>query len=113
VERKIDGIQQKTDIGPINISRQTIEMLIRRAVKRVRGVCDVSIRIRPRGKNQAVRIDLKIMVDGRRAIPELSAELQDRVKEQVSQVVGIAVDDVTVYVKKVTVQADGARVRVN
>lgn len=113
VERKIDGVQQTTDIGPIHISRQTIEMLILRAVKRVRGVHDVTMRVRLHRKSQAVRIDLKITVDGRRAIPELSAELQEHVKELLSQVIGIAVDDVTVYVKKVTVETDGSILRVN
>lgn len=112
VERKIDGVQQKTDIGPINISRQTIEMLVLRSVKRVRGVRDVAMRVRLRGKSQAVRIDLKISVDGRRAIPEISAELQERVKELISQVVGLDVDHVSVSVKKVTVQADETQVRV-
>ena len=110
-QRPVDEVRQETEIGPICISRKTLESLVLRQAKQVKGARDLSVRVRLQGKKPVLRIFMKINVDGERPIPELTAELQERVKEQIASFTGLEVNDVTVKVAR-TIKTDRGRVRV-
>ncbi|SFJ31070.1 alkaline shock response membrane anchor protein AmaP [Thermoflavimicrobium dichotomicum] len=105
------GVDQLTEIGNIRISLETIENIAVKAARRVKGVRDLSARIRHNIKTSSVDIGLKIIVDGETPIQQVSEQLQRTVKDQVETIAGVAVDQVPVYVAK-TIQANRAKIRV-
>ncbi|SEN22588.1 alkaline shock response membrane anchor protein AmaP [Lihuaxuella thermophila] len=111
-KRALDpGVDRETEIGHIRISLKTIESLAVRAARKVRGIRDLTARVRHNGDHSSVGIGMKIIVDGERPIQELSEQLQLTVKEQVEKIAGVGVDQVSVYVAQ-TIQPDKSRVRV-
>ncbi|RAL26560.1 alkaline shock response membrane anchor protein AmaP [Thermoflavimicrobium daqui] len=105
------GVDRVTEIGNIRISLETIENVAVKSARRVRGVRDLTARIRHDAKTSTVDIGLKIIVDGEIPIQEVSEQLQRTVKDQVETIAGVHVDQVPVYVAK-TIQANRAKIRV-
>lgn len=111
-DRAMDpGVDRQTEIGHIRISLKTIESLAVKAARRVRGIRDLTARVRYSEHHSSVGIGMKIIVDGETPIQELSEQLQLTVKEQVEKIAGVGVDQVSVYVAQ-TIQPDKSRVRV-
>ncbi|TCS96384.1 alkaline shock response membrane anchor protein AmaP [Hazenella coriacea] len=112
-QKEIDsGVDRETEIGHIRISLRSIESIAAKAARRVKGVRDLTARVRHRTNDSSVGIGLKIVVDGETPIQHLSEQLQLVVKEQVEQIAGVQVDQVSVYVAQ-TIQPDKSRVRVD
>lgn len=106
------GVDRETEFGHFHISLLTIEQLALKASEKVKGIYDITARVRLVPEEQAVGIGLKIVVDGERSLPELSEDLQSKVKEKVEQIAGIDVTDVSVYISQ-TSKKERSRVRVN
>ncbi|CAH8771572.1 alkaline shock response membrane anchor protein AmaP [Paenibacillus dendritiformis] len=105
----LPSIDQRTEIGDIKISIETIENLALKAAGRVRGVKDLKARIRT---NEAgLDIVIRTVVDGETSIPELTEEVQRQVRDYVQQITGIPVSYVSVYVANV-VQTQTFKARV-
>lgn len=112
-QKEIDsGVNRETEIGHIRVSLRSIESIAAKAARRVKGVRDLTARVRHRVNDPSVGIGLKIVVDGETPIQHLSEQLQLVVKEQVEQIAGVDVDQVSVYVAQ-TIQPDKSRVRVD
>jgi uncharacterized alkaline shock family protein YloU len=109
-KKRIDpGVEHKTEVGYIHISLSTIESIALKAARRVKGVRDLTARIRHQAQQGSVTIGLKITVDGETPIQPLSEQLQQLVKEQVKAITGVEVSQVSVYVAQ-TVQPDKTRI---
>jgi uncharacterized alkaline shock family protein YloU len=102
-------VEHKTEVGYIHISLSTIESIAMKAARRVKGVRDLTARIRHQAQQSSVTIGLKITVDGETPIQPLSEQLQQLVKEQVKAITGVQVSQVSVYVAQ-TVQPDKTRI---
>lgn len=112
-KKEVDpGVERETEMGHIRISLKTIESLAVKSARRVRGIRDLTARVRHHDNQSSIGIGLKIIVDGETPIQNLSEQLQLTVKEQVEKIAGISVDQVSVYVAQ-TIQPDKSRVRVD
>jgi len=100
-------IADRTEIGEFRISLETIENLSLKAASRVRGTRDLRVRVNvtPPG----LQIEVRTIVDGERAIPELTSEIQAAVKEQIEQITGYPVVSVTVFVANTVHNATSLR----
>ncbi|WP_172200332.1 MULTISPECIES: alkaline shock response membrane anchor protein AmaP [Saccharibacillus] len=92
----LHSVDQRTDLGDIQISVETIENLCLKAASRVRGVKEPRTRIRMTEPGLDVRI--RTVVDGEYPIPALTEEVQRGVKEFVQEITGIPVASVSVYI---------------
>jgi|GEM_PF-4683514 len=107
-----DGIVQETEIGAVHISLVTIEEIVVRAAKQVKGVFNLRARVRYHEEGSNVSIGLKIEIDGKRSIQSLSEELQKVVKERVEAIAGVEVDQVSVFIAQ-THKSNQNRLRVS
>ncbi|OYD09830.1 alkaline shock response membrane anchor protein AmaP [Paludifilum halophilum] len=105
------GVDRLTEIGHIRISLKTLENLAEKAARRVRGIRDLTARVRHDGNHSSIGIGLKLTVDGDTPIQALSEELQQTVKNHIEEIAGVAVNQISVYISD-TVQPDRSRVRV-
>ncbi|EPY13943.1 MULTISPECIES: alkaline shock response membrane anchor protein AmaP [Paenibacillus] len=109
-ERKsMSSIDQRTDIGDIKISIETIENVALKAASRVRGVKDLKARIRT--NESGLDITIRTVVDGETAIPSMTEDVQRQVRDYVQEITGIPVSYVSVYVANI-VQTQTFKARV-
>ena len=94
------GIDQETEVGAVHISLTTIEEIVVRASKQVKGVFNLKARVYYDKEKSHLNIGLKIEIDGKRSIQSLSEELQRTVKKQVEEIAGVEVNQVSVYVSQ-------------
>lgn len=92
----LTSIDQRTEYGDIQISTETIENLAYKAAVRVRGIREVKTRIRI--TDSGLEIMVRAMVDGDSSIPALTEEVQKQVHDHVSDITGIPVSYVSVYI---------------
>lgn len=110
---KDEGVDRLTEFGYIRISLDTLESIASRAARGVKGIRDLTARVRFSSDTpSSVGIGLKITVDGETPIQLLSEELQRIVKKQVEEIAGVEVSQVSVLVKD-TVQPERTRIRVD
>ncbi|GGE10358.1 hypothetical protein GCM10011571_09580 [Marinithermofilum abyssi] len=105
------GVDRLTEFGHIRISLKTLENLSVKAARRVKGIRDLTARVRHDGSNSSVGIGLKLTVDGETPIQTLSEQLQETVKHYLEEVAGVDVNQISVYIAD-TVQPNRSRVRV-
>lgn len=94
------GIRQRSDLGEVNITLQTIQTIAERAARRVKGVRDLKTVVRAHESGNM--ITLRVSVDGETPLPELTQQLQAVVKEQVEGIAGVMISEVAVVVTEVT-----------
>ncbi|CAM4311142.1 alkaline shock response membrane anchor protein AmaP [Saccharibacillus endophyticus] len=92
----LHSVDQRTDLGEIQISVETIENLCLKAAARVKGVKEPRTRIRM--TEPGLDVQIRTVVDGEYPIPALTDEIQRGVKEFVQEITGIPVASVSVYV---------------
>jgi len=93
------SIDQRTEIGDIRISLETVENLALKAASRHRGVQDLRARIRV--TDAGLEISIRAVVDGDSPIPALTEEMQRSVRDHVEQITGIPVANVAVFVANI------------
>ncbi|MCL6561076.1 MAG: alkaline shock response membrane anchor protein AmaP [Firmicutes bacterium] len=87
-------------LGQIRVSLQAVENLVEKVVSQINGVREVKPRIF--SAPQGVGIQVRASVTPDINIPEVSVEIQNRVKERVFEVTGISVSAVKVSVENIT-----------
>jgi uncharacterized alkaline shock family protein YloU len=98
------SIDQRTEIGDIRISLETVENLALKAAGRQRGVKDLRARIRI--TEAGIDISLRAFADGESSIPALTEEIQRAVKSHVEEITGIPVATVSVFVANIIQSAN-------
>jgi uncharacterized alkaline shock family protein YloU len=93
------GIRQRSDLGEVNITLQTIQTIAERAARRIKGVRDLKTSVKALESGNT--ITLRVSVDGETPLPELTQRLQYDVKEQVESIAGVAIAEVSVIVTEV------------
>lgn len=97
-----------TEHGDVQITVETLESLAMHAARRVRGVRELKVEVRPKENGTFVRV--RTLVDGVTSIPALVEQVQHNIKEHVESIAGVTITEVTVIVKDVASGA-GGRVR--
>ncbi|PTX53926.1 putative alkaline shock family protein YloU [Melghirimyces profundicolus] len=110
-DKEDPGVDRLTEIGHIRISCKTLESLAIKAAHRVKGIRDLSARVRQDAARSSVGIGLKLTVEGDTPIQVLSEQLQQSVKTHVEEIAGVDVSQISVYIVD-TVQPDRSRIRV-
>lgn len=96
---KLPSIEQRTDLGDVSISVDTVENLALKAAGRIRGSRDIKARVKM--TDNGLELMMRTYVDGDFPIPALSQEMQASVKEHIESITGIPVANVSVYVANV------------
>lgn len=89
-------------LGQIKVSLQAIENLVEKVVSQINGVREVKPRMvsLPQGVGILVRASVTPDVN----VPEVSVEIQNRVKERVFEVTGLSVNTVKVSIENISAQ---------
>lgn len=95
-------------LGKVRVSVGAIEGLVVRLVRGVPGVREAKASVRV--KDDLLQVRIRAVVGPEVPIGELAEELQQSVRNQVRQVVGVGVDKVVVEVTNITPQTRKARV---
>jgi len=90
----LETVARLTALAVPGVVRMTPPLGIRRLLGREDGV-EVSI------SNGTVRVDLHIVVESGRSIPDLARQLQSEVLRAIQDIVGMEVEDVNVYVEDI------------
>jgi uncharacterized alkaline shock family protein YloU len=93
------GIRQRSDLGEVNITLQTIQTIAERAARRVKGVRDLKTTVKALESGNIIK--LRVSVDGETPLPDLIQKLQYDVKEQVESIAGVLISEVAVVVAEV------------
>jgi len=93
------GVSKYTNIGEIQISLNSIENIALNTSRRLNGVKDAKAYIRKSDDGVSVRIKAVVMADN--SIPDISGEIQIKVKNSIEATTGIRVNDVKVVVENV------------
>lgn len=96
------------EAGQVTMSVLAVENLVEKLASQVDGVKEVKPRLFRKGERTGVR--LKVAVSPDISIPEVSREVQNRVKEKVLEVTGLDIGVVSVYVESIAQQQQKARV---
>jgi uncharacterized alkaline shock family protein YloU len=96
----VPSINQKTELGDIRISVETVENLALKAAARTRGVKDLRARVRV--AESGLQIMIRAFIDGDGSIPALSEEMQRNVSQSIEDATGIPVSEVSVFIANVT-----------
>ena len=90
------------DAGQVTMSVSAVENLVEKLASQVDGVREVKPHLFRR--QQGVGVRLKVAVSPDISIPEVSREIQNRVKEKVFEVTGLDIGLVSVYVDSIAQQ---------
>lgn len=93
------GIRQRSDLGEVNITLQTIQTIAERAARRVKGVRDLKTVVRALESGNTITV--RVSVDGETPLPEMTQNLQANIKEQVESIAGVVISEVVVVVTEV------------
>lgn len=88
-----------TSLGEIMISIDTIENLALKAASTVRGVKDIKAKVKI--SQQGLELAIRVVVDGVHAIPVLTEEIQQQVTKEVTEITGVQVSNVSVFVSNI------------
>lgn len=95
--KETQGILLKNENGQLMISKETIDNVVRNAVKGFDNVKECNTRIDVNSENQ-LRITLFLTVNENVVIKELASNLQTKIKEEVKKVSDLDVQEVNVKV---------------
>lgn len=106
----IPSIDQRTELGDVRISIDTVENLALKAAGRTRGLKDLKARVKV--DQAGLEIEIRTVVDGETSIPAITEEVQSSIKSYIEEITGIPVARVSVYVANVVQSAPAFKSRV-
>lgn len=95
-----EGVVQELALGRVTTTNTALENVVRRAVRQIRGVREVRPVIRPLPGGLNVFLRLVLLPEVR--VPEVAAEVQEAVKEQIRSTVGVEVAEVKIQIENIT-----------
>ncbi|NLU37242.1 MAG: alkaline shock response membrane anchor protein AmaP [Clostridiales bacterium] len=105
--KSVSALLMNTELGIIRVSVNTLDTLTQKAVRSFQEVRDIKslVLTEPDG----IRVQLKVSILPDVEMPELTRNIQQKVKEYIESLAGIAVKEVQVYIENLVV-AKQARV---
>lgn len=104
-ERKRQTIVQETELGQVQISLTAVENLVQKVTRQIKGVQSVKTDVV--NTKQGICINLKAVISPEGSIPNISDEIQNRVKNYVHDVVGTEVADIRIFVEDIANEVNG------
>lgn len=101
------GVLLENESGKLMISKETIENLVNSVVKDFESAQEVVTRVELDKENN-VRVYANLVVSSNAVIKELSANLQDKIKDKVKKATDLEVKEVNITVKKVAPKQEEA-----
>ena len=101
-KQPVSTVLKTTDLGMIRVSVITLDTLTQKAVRSFQEVREVRSAVFPE-PDGGVRIRLKVTILPDVPMPELTQNIQGKVKEYVEELSGIAVKEVQVYIENLSV----------
>lgn len=92
-------VDQRTEIGDVRISLETIENLALKAASQVHSLQNTRARIHL--DDRGLEIELKAFVDGEESIPERTEEAQRTIRQHLEDITGIPVAKVSIYIANI------------
>jgi uncharacterized alkaline shock family protein YloU len=99
--RRRDTIIHHTEMGDILISLSAVENLVEKVTRHTRGVRGAKILVAHKEPN-GLHIDIRAAVSPESNVPEVSAEVQQRVKEYIKNTVGVELVDINIRVENIS-----------
>ena len=90
----------ETSLGRIKITRPALEHLVVKAAKSTQGIREVKPFLKSSADELAVQLKIQVLPDV--SIPNITEELQKKVKEYLLKTAGITVNEIKVIVNKIT-----------
>lgn len=90
------ALLKNTDLGMIWVSVSTLDTMVQKAVRGFSEVKDVKSIVKP--DPDGIRVQIKIMVMPDVELPGLTVSIQQKVKEYVESLSGIAVKEARIYI---------------
>lgn len=103
-EQKSEGILLENETGKLLISIETIENLVKGVVGGFPNVKNVNCKVKLDKSVNNVVIDLNLVVASETVIKELSANLQNKIKEVIKTTTEIEVKSIDIKIKNIEVQ---------
>lgn len=94
------AVSKHTNIGEVKISLSTISNIALNVTKRLNGIKETKVDV-VKKKNQYISVVIKIIVMPEINIPNLSAEIQGKVKESIQEGTGIEVEEIKVIIENI------------
>lgn len=94
------GVLMENDNGKLMISKETIENLVNSVALNFESAEDVTTRVELDRENN-VKVYVNLIVNSNAVIKDLSANLQNRIKEKIKVATDLEVKEVNITVKKV------------
>lgn len=98
-------IVQETSLGQVHIALAAIENLVQKVTRQIKGVRSVKTYIV--NTDQGICIHLKAIVSPESSIPNISDEIQNKVKNYINHVVGTQVADIRIFVENISNEVGG------
>lgn len=98
-----------TDMGMIIISVNALDSMVEKAVRSFTEVKDVKINISPEA--DGIKIQLKILIMPDIVLPDLTINLQQKVKEYIEDYSGVIVKEVFIYIDNLSAPQQRSRVQ--
>lgn len=98
-QKEKQGVLLANDNGKLMISKETIENLVEAVTKEYKNAKDVSSRVEL-DKENSINIYVSLVVGSDTIIKELSADLQNKIKNKVKETTDLEVKEVNISVKK-------------
>lgn len=97
------GVLLENENGKLMISKETLENLVKSCAKEFQNAEDIITRVELDKENN-VRVYATLVVSSNAVIKDLSANLQDRIKEKIKAATDLEVKEVNIRIKNVTAQ---------
>ena len=99
--RKIHSITIYNQNGEVNIAFQAVENMALRVAREINGIRETTTKVQLTEMGLTIELRVKVLPDLQ--IPNLSSELQDKVREYVEDKTGTSVNEVRVTVENIVV----------
>ena len=94
-----EGVLLANENGKLMISKETIQNIVDGVTKEYKGTKEVSSKVML-DKNNNVNIYINLIVEANTIIKDLSAELQNEIKDKVKKITDLEVKEVNITIKK-------------
>ena len=98
-----------TDLGAIRVSVQTLEIMTQKVVRSFNEVKDVRVNIIT--EEDGIKIQLKLLIMPDVVLPDVSASIQEKVKEYIQSYSGILVKEVYIYIDNLVAPQQRSKVQ--
>ncbi|NLN42285.1 MAG: alkaline shock response membrane anchor protein AmaP [Clostridiales bacterium] len=98
-----------TDLGAIRVSVETLEIMTQKVVRSFNEVKDVRVNIIT--EEDGVKIQLKLLMMPDVVLPDVSASIQEKVKEYIQSYSGILVKEVFIYIDNLVTPQQRSKVQ--